>query len=50
MKQKIIEIENMNTFEKRKNIYTTQCRTIYEVIEEYYFHESDIFQMILETT
>ena len=42
-----IDIENINTFEKRNKVYTTQWRTIYEFIEEHYFKESDIFQMIL---
>ena len=28
-----IDIENINTFEKRNKVYTTQWRTIYEVIE-----------------
>ena len=28
-----IDIENINTFEKRNKLYTTQWRTIYEVIE-----------------
>ena len=38
-----IDIENINTFENRNKVYTNQWRTIYEVIEEYYFTESDIF-------
>ena len=38
-----IDIENNNTFEKRNKVYTTQWRKIYEVIEEDYFKESDIF-------
>ena len=38
-----IDIENINTFENRNKVYTTQWRTIYEVIEEYYFTGSDIF-------
>ena len=42
-----IDIENINTFEKRSKIYTTPWRTIYEVIEEDCFNESYIFQMIL---
>ena len=29
---KNIYIENINTFEKRNKVYTTQWRTIYEVI------------------
>ena len=37
-----IDIENNNTFEKRNNVYTTQWRTIYEVIDGDYFKESDI--------
>ena len=41
-----MDIENINTFEKRNKVYTTQWRKIYEVIEEDYFKESDIFQMI----
>ena len=28
---------------KRNNVYTTQCRTIYVVIEANYFKESDTF-------
>ena len=32
-----IDIENINTFEKGYKLYTTQWRTIYEVIEEAYF-------------
>ena len=31
-----IYIENINTFEKRNKLYTTQWRTIYEVIQKYY--------------
>ena len=38
-----IDIEIINTFEKRNKVYTTQWRTIYEVIYEDYFKESDIF-------
>ena len=41
-----IDIENINTFEKRNKLYTTQWRTIYEFIEEDYFTESDIFFQI----
>ena len=37
-----IDIENINTFEKRKKVYTNQWKTIYEVIEENHFKESDI--------
>ena len=36
-KTKNIDIENINTFEKRSKVYTTQWRKIYEVIEEDYF-------------
>ena len=32
-----IDIENINTFEKRNKVYTTQWSTIYEVIEGDYF-------------
>ena len=42
-----IDIENINTFENIIKVNTTQWRTIYKVIEEAYFEESDIFQMIL---
>ena len=28
-----IDIENINTFENRNKVYTTQWRTVYEVIE-----------------
>ena len=42
-----IDIENINIFEKRNKVNTTQWRKIYEVIEEDYFKESDIFQMVL---
>ena len=35
-----VDIENINKFEKNK-VYTTKWRTIYEVIEEAYFEESD---------
>ena len=38
-----IDIENINTFEKRNKMHTTQWKTIYEVIEEDYLKESDIF-------
>ena len=46
-----IDIKNMNTSEKRNTLYTTEWRTIYEVIEPdktRFFNESDIFQMILQ--
>ena len=42
-----IDIENINTFEKRNKVNTYQWKTIYEVKEENYINESDIFQMIL---
>ena len=38
-----IDIENINKFQKRNEVYTTQWRTIYEVTEQDYFNESDIF-------
>ena len=38
-----IDNENINTFEKKNKVYTTQWRTIYEVIEPYFFERSDIF-------
>ena len=41
-----IDIKNNNKFEKRNKVYTTQWRTIYEVIEPDYFNKYDIFQMI----
>ena len=41
-----IDIENINTFEKRNKVYTTQWRKIYEVIQPEFFEKSDIFQMI----
>ena len=41
-----IDIENINTFKHRNKVYTTQWRKIYEVIEQDYFNESDIFQTI----
>ena len=34
-----IDIENINTFENRKKVYTTQWRTIYEDIEPDFFKE-----------
>ena len=42
-----IDIEKINTFGKRNKVNTTQWTTIYKVIEEAYFKESDIFKMIL---
>ena len=41
-----IDIKNINTFEKRNKLYTTQWRKIDEVIEPEFFGKSDIFQMI----
>ena len=38
-----IDIENINTLEKRNKVYTTKWRTIYKVIEEDYLKESDNF-------
>ena len=34
-----IDIENIITFEKRNKIYTTEWRTIYEVIEPDFFKD-----------
>ena len=39
----IIDIKKIKTFEEIKKVYTTQLRTIYEVIEEDYFNEYDIY-------
>ena len=38
-----IDIEYINTFEKRKKLYITQWRTIYEVIKQTFFKKSDTF-------
>ena len=38
-----IDIENINTIEKRNKVYTKLWRTIYEVIQQYIFKETDIF-------
>ena len=38
-----IDTENNNTFENRNKLYTTQWRTIYEIIEDDYLKESSIF-------
>ena len=38
-----IDIEDINNFEKRNKVYTTQWRTIYEVIEPAFFKKSDTF-------
>ena len=43
IKKMNIDIENINTFEKRKELYTTQRRKIYEVIEPEFLEKSDIF-------
>ena len=37
-----IDIENINTIEKRYKVNTKRCRTIYEVIQKK-FDETDIF-------
>ena len=42
-----IDIENINTFEKRNKLYTTQWRIIYEVIELDFLRNLILFQMIL---
>ena len=42
-----IDIGNINTFENRNKVYTTQWWEIYEVIEPDFFNKTDIFQMIL---
>ena len=39
-----IDIENINTIEKRNKLYTTQGRKIYKYIEPDYFRKIDIFQ------
>ena len=36
---KNIDIENINTFEKRKKVFTTQWSRIYEVIEPEFLKE-----------
>ena len=38
-----IDIENINTVEKRNKLYTTQWRKIYEFIEPEFLEKSDIF-------
>ena len=40
-----LDIEKINIFEKRNKVNTTEWRTIYEVIEEAYFEESDISRL-----
>ena len=42
-KQWKLILNKINTFEKRNKVDTTQWRKIYEVIEEDYFIESDMF-------
>ena len=44
-----IDIENINTFEKRNKVNKPQWRKIYKVTEESYFEEYDIFQMFYKT-
>ena len=36
-----IDIEDINTVEKRNKVYTTQWKIIYEVIESQFFYRSD---------
>ena len=38
-----IDIENINTIEKRHKLYKKNCRTIYEVIQPECFNKTDIF-------
>ena len=38
-----IDIENINTIENRNEIYRKQWRNIHEVIQLYFFNETDIF-------
>ena len=42
-----IDIENINTFEKRKKVHTTQCRTIYKVTEPEFLEKYDTFPDVL---
>ena len=42
-----IDIENITIVEKRNKVYTTQWRTILEVIEQGFLKRTEIFQMIL---
>ena len=37
-----IDIENINTIEKKHKVYTKRCRTIYEVIQQDIFDKTDI--------
>ena len=39
-----IDIENINTIGKMHKLYTKWWRTIYKVIQQYFFDETDIFQ------
>ena len=41
-----IDIENINTFENRNKVYTTQWRKIQKVIEPEFVEKSDFFQII----
>ena len=50
IKNNDIDIENINTFEKRNKVNTTQWRKIYEVIEPEFFYKSDIFQMVFKNS
>ena len=36
-----IDIENINTFENRNKVHTTQWRKVYKIIEQEPFKESD---------
>ena len=38
-----IDIENINTIENRNELYRKQWRNIHEVIQLYFFNETDIF-------
>ena len=38
-----IYIKNISTIEKRNKLYTKLRRTIYKVIQQYIFKETDIF-------
>ena len=42
-----IDIENINTIEKRNKVYTKKWRSIYEVIESEFLKETDIFPYYL---
>ena len=43
-----IDIENINVFENINNVYTSQWRKIYAVMEEDHFKESDIFPVTFQ--